>query len=147
MDEGKLDCDHASVWANIYTQADRIAFYEEKMGGWDELIDMCAEILAEAYEEKDLRLYYWFFWLLAARVSRLSSPQPFNQVDEFPYRFQHEEEPAYRITNYSFNMFKRIVRKGAEVRKWVGTDSLLVPIRLLTPAERLHFEKKCNHKL
>lgn len=154
MNEIKEIHDTSIEWGCICNLADRIATVEEKIGPWDDLINLVADIFdseGQSLDHKHLAFdVYPFFWHLYFRVRAWDKPVPFNQVSKMKQsvaidgKQYQEEKEGYMITNYDYKTYLWARKLG--YGDYICNNWLWVERDKLTAAQIRRFDKLAEQK-
>lgn len=141
-------------WGCICNLADRIGTVEEKIGPWDDLINLVADIFdseGQSLDNKHLAFdVYPFFWHLYYRIREWEKPVPFNQVRLFKQSVSadgkqyREDKDGYMIHNYDYKTYLWARKLG--FGDYICNDWLWVAKEALTPAQIKRFDKLAEQK-
>lgn len=139
----EIDELHATAleWGCITKMIDRISSIEETIeGGWDELLNMIADMVEENSQEKDAAkvffYIYQFIFRLYYRLKRNPEKRAFNQISKITITGKE----VYRITNYDYKTFKWAKENGLVME--LSNDCLDLPEDKLTINQRRAFDRR-----
>ena len=127
-------------WGCITNLTNKISDIEDRIeGGWPELIDMVADVIAEEGENKDSTKaffsLYQFMFRLYYRLKANSERRPFNRI--------REDENAFYVGNYDYKFFQWAQANG--FGKYIGTE-ITVPKDMLTDKQMRAFGRRKETK-
>ena len=128
-------------WGCICNLIDKIGDIEAKIeGGWDELINMIADIIDESGREKDpAKIFfdvYQFIFHLYYRLRTNPEKREFNQISKAVV----SGKEVYRFTNYNYKNFKWAKDNGFIAG--ISNDIIEVPADKLTTDQRRNFDRR-----
>lgn len=139
----EIDELHATAleWGCITKMIDRIGSIEETIeGGWDELLNMIADMVEENSQEKDAAkvffYIYQFIFRLYYRLKRNPEKRAFNQISKITITGKE----VYRIANYDYKTFKWAKENGLVME--LSNDCLDLPEDKLTINQRRAFDRR-----
>lgn len=139
----EIDELHATAleWGCITKMINRIGSIEETIeGGWDELLNMIADMVEENSQEKDAAkvffYIYQFIFRLYYRLKRNPEKRAFNQISKITITGKE----VYRITNYDYKTFKWAKENGLVME--LSNDCLDLPEDKLTINQRRAFDRR-----
>lgn len=145
MAEGweKYDIVPVAKWSYIAKWADKISDEMERIGEWDDAINMIGNAMAgvELDNPSDKEFYILFEFLrnFYYRVTKWDASQPFNRVSA---ESDTKLGEVYRIHNYDYKMYHWAMTR--RFTKYLSPSEILVKETELTPAEHQQFDKQCN---
>ena len=154
MEEIKEIHEASLEWGAICNIVDRISDVEEKIGPWDDLINMVANIFDTESQSKDNKHLamdvFPFFWHLYYRIRAYDKPVPFNQVSAMKQstsaegKQYREDKDGYMIQNFDYKTYLWAKKLG--FGDYICPGWLWVAKEALTPAQVQRFEKLIEQK-
>ena len=146
MAEGweKYDIVPVAKWSYIAKWADKISDEIERMGEWDEAIDMVGNAMAgvelDNPSDKEFYLLFEFLRNFYYRIKKWDSPQPFNKVSAGS---DTKLGDIYRLHNYDYKMFHWVAEHN--FMDYLSPVDVVIKKEELSPAEIQMFNKRLNH--
>ena len=130
-------------WGCIANLIDKIGEIESQIeGGWDELVNMIADMVdEESYEKDAAKIFfciYQFCFRLRYRLRDNPEKRKFNQVGKITIAGKE----VYRITNYDYKTFKWAKSEGFVNN--ISNDYIDLPEDKLTTNQRRAFDRRCK---
>ena len=130
-------------WGCIANLIDKIGEIESQIeGGWDELVNMIADMVdEESYEKDTAKIFfdiYQFCFRLRYRLRDNPEKRSFNQISKVTIAGKE----VYRITNYNYKTFKWAKEEGFVDK--ISNDFIDLPEDKLTTNQRRAFDRRCK---
>lgn len=140
----KYDIVPVAKWSYIAKWADKISDEIERMGGWDEAIDMVGNAMAgvelDNPSDKEFYLLFEFLRNFYYRIKKWGSPQPFNRVSA---ETDTKLGDVYRLHNYDYKMFYWVAEHN--FMDYLSPIDVVIKKEKLSPAEIQMFNKRLNN--
>lgn len=137
-----MEKEPALQWCFVEKLLDICMEHIDRIGEWDDMINMISDMMAEvSIEEDSTKIFtrvYQFVFRLRYRLSYYKEPKPFNIV----LKTNRDGTEYYQISNYNWKMFNWCLDK--RYIDDLTNDYFLVPINTLTDVEKHNFESKVS---
>lgn len=143
MEENSQNRQTELAWGSVSNLIDKISEIEETIdGGWDDLVEMVADTIAEEGTVKSSSVIFSyvfnFMYNLLFRLESNPTKRDFNIIS----KTKIDEKDAFKIENYDYKSFKWAKEK--ELAFKIDKDSLYILEDKLSESQKKSFNNRCR---